>query len=151
MKCPFCESGDTKVVETREAGEEITRRRRECLDCKKRFTTYERVELNPIVVVKKKGIREAFDKNKLRSGILHACEKRPVSIEQVNNLIDEIEMELKNEDKVEVPSRKIGSLVMKKLKKLDKVAYIRFASVYREFKDIGSFEKELMKLKNSQR
>ena len=146
MKCPFCQSVETHVLETRETAEEITRRRRECFECHKRFTTYERVELNPIVVIKKNGNRESFNKQKLRIGILKSCEKRPVSLNDVEKVVDEIETELRNESRAEIPSKKIGSLIMKKLRKLDKVAYIRFASVYREFEDLGSFEKELKKL-----
>ncbi len=146
MKCPFCEFETTRVMETRESAEEITRRRRECPKCSKRFTTYERVELNPIIIVKKHGIRETFDKQKVKNGMLKACEKRPISLEQINNAVEEIETELKTHDKSEIPSKKVGSLVMKKLKKLDKIAYIRFASVYMEFADIESFEKELKKL-----
>ena len=146
MRCPFCQHEDTHVLETRESAEEATRRRRECLKCQKRFTTYERLELNPIVVVKKTGLRESFDKDKLRKGMLRACEKRPITFNQINKSIDEIEADLRSYEKAEVPSKKIGTLVMKKLRKLDKVAYIRFASVYREFEDLGSFEKELKKL-----
>ncbi|MBU1201254.1 MAG: transcriptional regulator NrdR [Nanoarchaeota archaeon] len=146
MRCPFCQFGDTRVVETRETAEDVTRRRRECLECKKRFTTYERVELHPLVIIKKNGTRESFDKVKVKSGILKSCEKRSVSLEEINKIVDEIELELRNEDKAEISSKKVGSLVMKKLKKLDEVAYIRFASVYRAFQDLGSFEKELQKL-----
>lgn len=146
MRCPFCCSDDIKVVETRETAEEVTRRRRECLKCKKRFTTYERVEVNPLIIIKKNAVRESFDRQKIQSGMLKACEKRPVSLEQIDKVVDEIESELRSADKAEIPSQKVGLLVMKKLKKLDKVAYIRFASVYREFRDIDAFEKELKKL-----
>lgn len=146
MRCPFCGSDDTKVVETRETTEEVTRRRRECLKCEKRFTTYERIEINPLIIVKKNAVRESFDRQKIKSGMLKACEKRPVSLEQIDKVVDEIESELRNADKAEIPSQKVGLLVMKKLKKLDKIAYIRFASVYREFRDIDDFEKELKKL-----
>ena len=146
MKCPFCQFTDTRVVETRETAEEVTRRRRECLSCQKRFTTYERVELHPLVIIKKTGARESFDRQKIKSGILKSCEKRPVSVEQIDKIVNEIESELRNEDKAEISSKKVGLLVMKKLKKLDEVAYIRFASVYRAFQDLGSFEKELHKL-----
>lgn len=149
MKCPFCNSNKICVIETREVSDEITRRRRECETCKKRFTTYERVEINPLVIIKKSGVRESFDKQKLKNGILKSCEKRPIPLEKINKIVDEIEIELRNYSKSEIPSKKIGSLIMRKLKKLDKVAYIRFASVYREFKDIGSFEKELQKLKKN--
>ncbi|MFH1770917.1 MAG: transcriptional regulator NrdR [archaeon] len=146
MKCPFCGSDDTKVVETRETLEEVTRRRRECLKCEKRFTTYERVEINPLIIVKKNNLRESFDRQKVRSGMLKACEKRPVSLEDIDRMVEEIESELRSADKAEVSSQKVGLLVMKKLKRLDKIAYIRFASVYREFRDIDDFEKELRKL-----
>ncbi|MCD6589766.1 transcriptional repressor NrdR [Candidatus Woesearchaeota archaeon] len=145
MKCPFCGYGESTVLETRDTENGI-RRRRQCLKCGKRFTTYERIEHSPLVVIKKNGIREQFDKEKLRRGIIKACEKRPISIEQINKIIDEIESELYSRGEQEVKSKKIGELVMKKLKKLDKVAYIRFASVYREFRDLEDFEKELKKL-----
>ncbi|MFH1589960.1 MAG: transcriptional regulator NrdR [archaeon] len=146
MQCPFCGFKDTKVVETRETSEEVTRRRRECLKCKKRFTTYERIELNPLIVIKKNNVREAFDRQKIKSGILKSCEKRPVPLEKIEKAVEEIESELRRASKAEIPSKKIGTLVMKKLQKLDKIAYIRFASVYREFEDLGSFEEELKKL-----
>ncbi|MBU1199413.1 MAG: transcriptional regulator NrdR [Nanoarchaeota archaeon] len=148
MKCPFCSSKDTRVVETRETEEEATRRRRECLSCKKRFTTYEKIENFSLRVIKKDGNREFFDKEKLRKGLLKACEKRPVSNEQVDKIVDDIEKTLRNMQTMEVKSSFIGDLVIKHLKKLDSVAYIRFASVYRDFKDIGEFEKELKLLKN---
>jgi len=146
MRCPFCNSDSTKVVETRESGEEITRRRRECPECKKRFTTYERVEFNPIVVIKRTGLRESFDRHKLKAGLLRACEKRPIPTAKIDKIVDEIESSLKNLEKSEIASKKIGSLVMKKLKRLDKVAYIRFVSVYMAFSDLDAFEKELKKL-----
>ena len=145
MKCPYCLHEETKVVDTRESDDLITRRRRECLKCEKRFTTYERVLLN-LRVIKKDGRREPFERNKLKNGILKACEKRPISEDAIENLIDEIEKELRNYEDTEINSSIIGQLVMKKLKKLDKIAYIRFASVYREFTDINSFEKELKNL-----
>lgn len=147
MKCPFCDSEETSVVETRESKEAVTRRRRECTKCTKRFTTYERVEVHPLVVIKKNKNRESFDRAKLRMGLVKSCEKRPVPSNKLDSVVDEIEIELRRENKVEIPSKKIGTLIMKKLKKLDKVAYIRFASVYREFKDIDSFEEEVRKLK----
>jgi transcriptional repressor NrdR len=147
MKCPFCGSLDTKVVDKRETEESVaTRRRRECLSCEKRFTTYERLETLPITIVKKDGTREQFDRAKLAAGMLKACEKRPVSRQDINKVVDEIEAELRNAEATEIESRKIGPLVMKKLKKLDKIAYIRFASVYKEFKDIEEFQTELVKL-----
>ena len=141
MRCPFCLSEDTHVVDKRDA-ENTTKRRRECLHCKKRFTTFERVEDTDIMVVKKDGRREKFSREKLRAGIARACEKRPVSQEQINNIVDEIEKTIRKEEK-EVSTKLIGELIMKNLKKLDKVAYIRFASVYRDFKDVRDFEKEI--------
>jgi len=152
MRCPYCSSEKTRVIDSRDLGElEITRRRRECRKCKKRFTTYERVETIDLVVIKKDGRREKFDRNKLLVGIQKACEKRPISQERIEKLVEEIERELRNMDSLEVESRVIGELVMRKLKKLDKVAYIRFASVYREFADIESFEKELRALRKKLR
>ena len=145
MKCPFCLSEDTRVVDKRDS-ENATKRRRECLKCKKRFSTFERVEDIGVMVVKKDGRRELFSRDKLRAGIIRACEKRPVSQEQINNAVDEIEKAVRKEEK-EVSTKLIGELVMKKLKHLDKVAYIRFASVYRDFKDVGDFEKELKEIK----
>ena len=146
MKCPYCHKGETKVVDKRETSEETTRRRRECLKCKKRFTTYEKVENIDLIVIKKDNTRQVFDRSKIEKGILKACEKRPISYEQVKKIVDEIEAELRLKKTKEIHSKEIGELVIKKLKKLDKVAYIRFASVYREFTDISSFEKELKKL-----
>ncbi len=150
MKCPYCGYDETKVIETREVGDTgVIRRRRACLSCEKRFTTYERVEGLDIYVIKKDGSREKFDREKVKRGIMKACEKRPISIEEVERVVEEIENEIRRKDSVEVTSREIGRLVMKKLRKLDHVAYIRFASVYKEFKDIESFEKELKRLKRS--
>jgi len=138
MKCIFC-SGETKVTDKRD-GDGETRRRRECLKCKKRFTTYERVEEPNFIVIKKDMSREPFDRNKLRIGILKACEKRPIETEKIDKIINEIEGKLRNKTKgKEIESRKIGELVIRALKRLDKVAYIRFASVYRDFKDINDF------------
>jgi transcriptional repressor NrdR len=145
MNCPFCGYEEHRVVDKREANE-ATRRRRECLKCKKRFTTYERFEPFELVVVKKDGRREPFSREKLRNGLVKACEKRPIPQETISKAVDEIENELRNSEKKEFPSTIVGELVMKKLKKLDKVAYIRFASVYREFADLASFENELRKL-----
>lgn len=147
MKCPFCGSEDTKVVDKRPTPDlKATRRRRECLSCKRRFTTYERVEEVDLIVIKKDGKREMFDRNKLKGGIMKACEKRPVTAEQIEKVIDQIENDLRKGPSTEVKSTVIGDLVMRKLKKIDKVAYIRFASVYREFTDIQSFHKELKRL-----
>lgn len=148
MKCPYCQSNETKVVDKRETEDFlVTRRRRECLKCSKRFTTYERVELAGLMIVKKDSKREAFDRDKLLKGIQKACEKRPVETEKIDEVASKIEAKLRNAEKEEIESRKIGEFVMKELKKLDKVAYIRFASVYREFEDIKSFEKEIKDLK----
>ena len=131
---------------------DVTRRRRECLKCQKRFTTYERVEGIDLVVVKKDGRREAFDKEKLKRGLLRACEKRPISIEQIDKIIDKVESELRNQDTKEINSSIVGDRVTKELKKLDQVAYIRFASVYRSFADVTDFQKELKELlKNKKR
>ena len=147
MKCPFCGSEESRVLDKRETPDsKATRRRRECLSCGKRFTTYERVEEVDLVVIKKDGKREMFDRNKLKMGIMKACEKRPVKLEQVEKMIDRIENDLRKRQSTEVTSSVIGDLVMKRLKKLDKVAYIRFASVYREFADIQSFQHELRRL-----
>lgn len=145
MQCPFCTHPETKVTETRETNEEVTRRRRECLRCEKRFTTYERVELN-LTVIKKSGTRVAFDRNKVKNGLVKACEKRPISQERIEQAVDEIETKLRNKGKSEVSSHDIGEEVMKSLKKLDQVAYVRFASVYREFADLTSFQNELKNL-----
>ncbi|RLE13053.1 transcriptional regulator NrdR [Candidatus Aerophobetes bacterium] len=147
MKCPYCGYPDTKVLDKRETIEgDVTRRRRECLKCKKRFTTYERVETLSLTVVKKDGRREAFDRNKLIAGMLKACEKRPISREEIEKIADDIEARLRMQRTTEVSSRDIGNMVMKKLKKLDKVAYIRFASVYKEFGDLEDFQRELKRL-----
>lgn len=147
MKCAYCESRDTKVIDKREPQDaSSTRRRRECLRCKKRFTTYERVEDVSITIVKKDDRREPFNREKLKTGLTKSCEKRPISIEQIDQIVDEIESELKQMDDQEIKSKVIGELVMKKLKKLDKIAYIRFAAVYREIEDLESFQKEIKKL-----
>ena len=146
MKCPYCASEDLKVVDKRNSEEKSIWRRRECLKCGKRFTTYERVESADLIVIQKDGRRERFDRNKVKAGIIKSCEKRPVTNETIEKIVDEIEAELRSEDSIEIPSKKIGELIMKKLKRVDKVAYIRFASVYREFEDIESFQDELKKL-----
>lgn len=150
MKCPFCGFEESKVIDSRPTDEgQRIRRRRECLQCGKRFTTYEIIESLPIIVIKKDKSREAFDRDKLMNGLLRACEKRPVSIDTLDKMIDEIETVLQNSLDREVSSEKIGQLVMDKLKKIDEVAYVRFASVYRQFKDINTFMKELNKLLSS--
>lgn len=147
MKCPFCTHPESKVVDSRPADEgNSIRRRRECLDCHKRFTTYETVESLPLVVIKRDGRRQAFDKEKLLSSMLKACEKRSVSMSTLEQLADEIEQSLQNEMEREIPSTEIGELVMDRLKDVDEVSYVRFASVYRQFKDIGTFMAELSKL-----
>lgn len=147
MKCPFCNTEDSKVIDSRPTDEgERIRRRRECLACAKRFTTYEVIESLPIIVIKKDKSRETFNRDKLMNGILRACEKRPISINTLDNMIDEIETTIQNTLDREVTSDKIGELVMEKLKNIDEVAYIRFASVYRKFKDISTFMEELNKL-----
>lgn len=145
MKCPYCGNSDTDVVETRD-GEGATRRRRECKKCGKRFTTYERVENVELVVIKKDGRREKFDREKLRRGIVKATEKRPVGVDLIEATVSEIEQELRSKDTTEVSSKTIGNLVLRKLKKIDKVAYIRFASVYLDFGDLADFEKVIDKL-----
>ena len=147
MKCPYCGDLNNEVIETRDSEDLLaTRRRRECLKCKKRFTTYERAENIELIVIKKDGRREKFDREKLRHGIIKACEKRPVSIDLINQIVDEVEMELRNKDTVEVSSKLVGRLVLNRLKKIDKVAYLRFASVYLDFTDITDFEKAIEKI-----
>ena len=147
MKCPFCWCSDSKVIDSRPTDEgERIRRRRECVACAKRFTTYEIIESVPIIVVKKDKSREAFDRVKLFNGMLRACEKRPVSIAQIEAVVSDIEQELQNSLDREVTSVHIGEMAMDKLKALDEVAYVRFASVYRQFKDINTFMEELAKL-----
>jgi len=147
MKCPFCGCSESKVIDSRPTDEgERIRRRRECIACAKRFTTYEIIESVPIIVVKKDKSREAFDRVKLFNGLLRACEKRPVSIAQIESAVSEIEQELQNSLDREVTSVHIGEMAMEKLKALDEVAYVRFASVYRQFKDINTFMEELAKL-----
>ena len=147
MKCPFCGYSESKVIDSRPTDEgERIRRRRECMNCSKRFTTYEIIESVPIIVVKKDKSRESFDRNKLFNGLLRACENRPVSIETIEKIVDEIETTLQNSLDREVTSIHIGELAMDKLKDTDEVAYVRFASVYRQFKDINTFMDELAKL-----
>ena len=148
MKCPYCQNSQTKVVDKREVDKlGVTRRRRQCISCGKRFTTHEVVEGVDLIIVKKDGRREHFSRDKLKSGMLKACEKRPVPHERITEIVDEIEGEIRKFDSTEIKSSDIGEMVIKKLKGLDKIAYIRFASVYREFEDISSFERELKELK----
>lgn len=147
MKCPYCANPESKVVDSRPADEgNSIRRRRECLECHRRFTTYETMESVPLVVIKKDGSRQTFDKSKLMGSILKACEKRSVPINTVEQIADEIEQSLQGEMEREVPTSQIGELVMDRLKGVDEVAYVRFASVYRQFKDINTFMDELSKL-----
>ena len=147
MRCPFCGYAESKVIDSRPAEEGATiRRRRECLACQKRFTTYEIMERLPLVVVKRDGSRQTFDKIKIMNGMLRACEKRPVSLQALEKIADEIEQELQNSLEREVTTSEIGEMVMSKLKNVDEVAYVRFASVYRQFKDVNTFFEELSKL-----
>lgn len=147
MKCPFCNHENTRVIDSRPADENNSiRRRRVCDECSKRFTTYEKIETIPLIVIKKDDNREAYDRSKIEAGILRACHKRPVSADSINLLVDSVETEIFNREEKEVQSRVIGELVMNKLKDLDAVAYVRFASVYREFKDINTFMDELKKV-----
>ena len=147
MKCPFCSSDNTRVIDSRPADDNNSiRRRRLCDACKKRFTTYEKVETIPLIVIKKDNNREQYDRAKIEAGILRACHKRPISVKEIDKLIDEIETEIFNLEEKEIPSTVIGEIVMDKLKDLEAVAYVRFASVYREFKDVNTFMDELKKI-----
>lgn len=149
MKCPYCGYSESKVVDSRPTEEQSAiRRRRECEKCAKRFTTYEKVEEMPLIIVKKEGNREIYQRSKILNGFIKACEKRPVSIKQIEEVVDEIEKELYNSMEKEIDSKKIGEMVMNRLKQLDDVAYVRFASVYRQFKDLNTFMEELNKLIN---
>ena len=148
MKCPYCDHAESKVIDSRQSKNGFTiRRRRECLACAKRFTTYEKIEEIPYMVVKKDGQRQRFDDQKLLRGLLKACEKRPVTAEQINEALRGIETELRSNDTPEIHSKVIGELVMEKLMELDKVAYVRFASVYKDFTDLKSFEEIIKTLK----
>ena len=147
MKCPFCGHENTRVIDSRPADENNSiRRRRVCDECEKRFTTYEKVETIPLIIIKKDNTRETYDRSKIEAGVLRACHKRPISAAQITQLVDEVETEIFNREEKEVPSAVIGELVMDKLKNLEAVAYVRFASVYREFKDINTFMDELKKV-----
>ena len=149
MKCPFCSSENTRVIDSRPADDNNSiRRRRLCDDCGKRFTTYEKVETIPLIVIKKDNNREQYERSKIESGILSACHKRPISVDQITKLVDDVEIEIFNREEKEIPSRIIGELVMNKLKDLEAVAYVRFASVYREFKDVNTFMDELKSVLN---
>lgn len=152
MKCPFCEKSDTKVIDSRQTDDgHAIRRRRECENCNKRFTTYEKVEEMILMVIKKDGSREAFDRSKIMNGIVKACEKRPVPVAEIEAVVDEIERGLNNMMEKEVESSFIGELIMEKLRDMDEVAYVRFASVYRQFTDINTFVSEIEKLLISKR
>ena len=147
MKCPFCGRDNTRVIDSRPVPDNNSiRRRRQCDECGKRFTTYEKIETSPLTVIKKDQSREQYDRAKIQDGIMRACYKRPISVKTIENLMDEIETEIFNREEKEVPSTLIGEIVMDKLKELDAVAYVRFASVYREFKDIDTFMDELRKM-----
>lgn len=147
MKCPFCGNENTKVVDSRAAEDNYSiRRRRICEVCGKRFTTYEKIETIPFIVIKKDNTREPYDRSKIEAGILRACHKRPVSVNQVNELVDQVEAEIFSRDEKEITTKEIGERVMDKLKDLEAVAYVRFASVYREFKDVNTFVDELKKI-----
>lgn len=152
MKCPICAHPESKVLDSRPSSEGTSiRRRRECLACQKRFTTFETIEIMSFMVVKKDKTRELFDRSKVKKGIVRACEKRPVTMEQIETAVSEIEQQLLSTMRSEIPSTEVGELVMDKLKELDEVAYVRFASVYRQFKDITTFRDELNKLLDSDR
>ena len=147
MKCPFCGHENTRVIDSRPAEDNNSiRRRRVCDECDKRFTTYEKVETIPLIVIKKDNIREQYDRSKIEGGVLRACHKRPISADQITKLVDDVEVEIFNREEKEIPSTVIGEILMDKLKDLDSVAYVRFASVYREFKDVNTFMNELKKM-----
>lgn len=143
MRCPFCKNDETKVIDSRNSQDYSIRRRRECLDCNRRFTTYERIEESPIKVIKKDGTRIPFDRNRIRAGIEKACYKRPISNEQIDQVVADVEATIYEDGLRELPSRQIGEMVFSALRELDKVAFVRFASVYREFKDVNDFVDEL--------
>lgn len=147
MKCPFCGKENTRVIDSRPADDSSSiRRRRQCDECTKRFTTYEKVETIPLVVIKKDNNREPYDRSKIESGVFRSCHKRPISVAQITALVDEVENTIFSMEEKEIPSNRIGEIVMDKLKNLDPVAYVRFASVYREFKDVNTFMNELKKI-----
>ena len=147
MKCPFCGEGDTRVIDSRPADENMSiRRRRQCDKCQKRFTTYEKVEAIPLVVIKKDQTREPYDRTKIEKGVFRSCHKRPISVPQMNHLVDQVEAKVFSKEEREIPSSYIGELVMRYLEELDAVAYVRFASIYREFKDVDTFMEELKKI-----
>lgn len=147
MKCPFCSKDNTRVIDSRPADDNNSiRRRRQCDECQRRFTTYEKVETIPLVVIKKDNNREPYDRSKIEAGVFRSCHKRPISVDQITALVDEVETIIFNREDKEIPSHVIGEILMDKLKDLDPVAYVRFASVYREFKDVSTFMDELKKI-----
>ena len=146
MKCPYCGKENTRVIDSRPTDDSSIRRRRQCDECGKRFTTYEKVETLPLIVVKKDNNREPYDTEKIVAGIVRSCHKRPISMKQINDMVDDIEGQIFNMEEKEIPTTTIGSIVMDKLKDLDEVAYVRFASVYREFKDVNTFMDEIKKI-----
>ena len=146
MKCPYCGKENTRVIDSRPTDDSSIRRRRQCDECGKRFTTYEKVETLPLIVVKKDNNREPYDREKIVAGIVRSCHKRPISMKQINDMVDDIEGQIFNMEEKEIPTTAIGSIVMDKLKDLDEVAYVRFASVYREFKDVNTFMDEIKKI-----
>lgn len=148
MLCPYCECKESKVLDSRHIDASSIRRRRECEKCKKRFTTYEKIEMIPVMVIKKDGRREAFDRDKIKFGLIRSCEKRPVSISKIDELVDSIDAEINKMYVDEIESTKIGEMVMDRLKEVDEVAYVRFASVYRQFKDLNTFINELESILN---
>ena len=149
MKCPFCGNENTKVIDSRPTDDSSIRRRRQCEECGKRFTTYEKVETMPLMVIKKDNNREPYNREKIVAGIVRSCHKRPISLEKINQTVDEIENQIFNLEEKEVTTTEIGTIVMDKLKELDEVAYVRFASVYREFKDVNTFMDEIKKILNN--
>ena len=147
MKCPFCNKDNTRVIDSRPADDNNSiRRRRQCDECQRRFTTYEKVETIPLVVIKKDNNREPYDRSKIEAGVFRSCHKRPISVDRITALVDEVETAIFNREDKEIPSNVIGEILMDKLKELDPVAYVRFASVYREFKDVNTFMDELKKI-----
>ena len=146
MKCPYCGKENTRVIDSRPTDDSSIRRRRQCDECGKRFTTYEKVETLPLIVVKKDNNREPYDREKIVAGIVRSCHKRPISMKQINDMVDDIEGQIFKMEEKEIPTTTIGSIVMDKLKDLDEVAYVRFASVYREFKDVNTFMDEIKKI-----
>lgn len=149
MKCPYCNYLDSKVIDSRPTDDnQSIRRRRECIECGKRFTTYERIERAPLVVIKKDGTRQSYDRSKLLNGMIRACEKRPVSLSRLEKSVDDIEKKIYNSLEKEIKSQDIGEMVMAELKEIDEISYVRFASVYRQFKDIDSFMKEIINIKS---